>query len=116
MMLLEEIDAAIANLQALRARFTAPAVPAVVYIDQTDVKALARYKISPRAFLEHARADAFPTEKIGRSVRVRVEDFEAWLASRRRASTARLVVHNDVAAIDVALEMAARRFGRGARR
>jgi hypothetical protein len=111
----EELDAVIASLQTLRARLVAPPAQTVVYIDQHDSEALGRYRISPRAFLEHARAGAFLTEKIGRSIRVRVEDLEAWLASRRRRPAPRLVVNNDVDAIDAALEQAARRFARGAR-
>jgi hypothetical protein len=63
-------------------------------VDQNDEDILARYKLTKRNYLEHARANDFPNEKIGRQVRTTTAALDDWIAScRRRPPSPRLVVN-----------------------
>ena len=111
---------AIAEVRALLLRATElliaveqrPTEIPVSYVDQDDVEA--RYRVSRRSYLEHARAGAFEHEKLGKQVRTLVPVFETWLSSRRRQPPP--VAANDCDPIAQAIDMAAARFARRGRR
>ena len=103
-----EVDAAIANLLALRARLLAGVRPKVEFIDQYACEPL-----SSLCYLDHGRRGDFPIKKVGRRVLCRREDFDAFLSTSRRLPTPVTVVEDDVVAdLELAAARIARRAGR----
>jgi hypothetical protein len=106
------LDAAIAALATVRAMLAEPKPePGPVYVDQETCAPL-----SKRSFLEHARAGAFPTSKVGRRVLCARADFDTWLTSKRRVIAPPATAEADptTAAIDLAVERFRRRGARAA--